>query len=124
MTTTPEQTALYAALCELIYVRDPMDQALTLGELDPDLSYVNVSSDPTLIAAGIFKSGDYYYSDRGFCGTIVRDGDSYTVVLRGTDVGPVDPISIGTGFATGISTDSVDAEDMRENYYMGKLGSE
>lgn len=93
-----------AALADMIYARDPDDQAVTLQDIADQLG-----GSPTVLSRGqvsspdndradtafselssggvVQSSNEYFYSNTGFVGAIIQDGSKYIVVLRGSDTG-------------------------------------
>ena len=104
MTTNWDELYECGALADWIYARQATDQGIQLSEIRPttpnsELQLVTVSAaDLNATPTMRQESNGFYYTDRGFVGGIVRDGDNYIVVLRGTDMGTAGPLDIGSAF--------------------------
>ncbi|MDZ7629755.1 MAG: hypothetical protein U5J99_15240 [Parvularculaceae bacterium] len=76
---------VFAALSELIYRRNTSDQRIDFPDITPDISPVGFS-DGDAGALGLRVHDQFYlYNDSGFEAVIVRNGNDFIIVFRGTD---------------------------------------
>ncbi|GAB9109786.1 beta strand repeat-containing protein [Bradyrhizobium diazoefficiens] len=92
--------ALFAALCEEAYQRAPEDSPFQTSDIFPD--YLPAFTVPkSLIAPGLVTSSKdtgmvYSSTGTGFAAMVLKNGDSYIVVFRGTDIGNF-PFNLDSG---------------------------
>ena len=136
MVTDPTTLAVYAALAEMAYRRDSLnDQALSISDIDAITSLNSTvqlpdSAKPVFVTGPDFQNlgnlltdGIYYYSERGFVGTIVRVGDKFVVIFRGTDTtlsGWSSVVAVATGNDTTPDGSIIDLQDSDSNKRLGE----
>lgn len=126
-----------AALADFIYARASADQALTLADINRQLSanltivtdaVVNAFPDAAAaysqaLSDGMVQSANnFFYSNTGFVGAIVQEGDKYTIVLRGSDGGStMTTTDLQNALLNGDSGDGqIDGPDWHQNVLMGR----
>lgn len=128
MATDPNTLlSVYAALAENVYRRDHnLDQALSVEEISA-LTGITIEKEQAVTDLAItgpdgtglgnlLADEEFYYSQRGFGGMIVKIGTTYVVVLRGTD-------SAISGWDAVVSTvlkDDIDPRDIDPTDGYGK----
>lgn len=94
----------YAALSELIYRRNDLDQSIKVENIDTGFRFVaanRLSLDSQQFSV---DQENFLYNDSGFEAAVVQSGDDFIVVFRGTDtaVDTEELIAAGvTAFAAG-----------------------
>lgn len=120
--------ATAAALAEMIYARTDSDQAVTVADINqvtgsailPDIITVG----DILASGAILGTNNYYYGSNGFVGAIYQQGETYYVVLRGSDAGgSSESVELGWDLLTGTGelsgSDEVDRFDWNQNSVIG-----
>jgi hypothetical protein len=80
-----------SALCSTVYHNNDADQYIKIADLSSSFQGRDFQELNNLAVPGLKVASDgFYYSDNGFGARIVRDGGTYYVVCRGTDLGDLD----------------------------------